>query len=198
MASRNHFSSAHAAWREWILPVAGGISLVGGALLLLSFVAEHGDLSAAFEKPARPAATSYGQPILQEDAPAESDAPAPGIVAVYSCERAGQRVFSDVPCGPGLERQEVDVGAMNSYAPPAIDRRPVVVHPSPRPEEPYAVRAPESSGESQACLALENAIEHLNARMRAGYSSAEGERLRRRWHELKDEHHRAGCTWHER
>ena len=44
-----------------------------------------------------------------------------------------------------------------------------------------------------ACRAVDQAIDNLNARMRQGYTSQEGESLRQRWHELKEQRYELGC-----
>ena len=44
-----------------------------------------------------------------------------------------------------------------------------------------------------ACEMVDQAIEHLYARMRQRYGAAEGERRRTQWHELKQQRYELKC-----
>lgn len=194
MAASNPFSSSP-AWRVWVLAIASAGLGLWGALLLLSSVARHGDLKPIFERPsAEPAAP---QPT---EYPEMVDLAGSNAVAVYSCGRDGARVYSDRPCGPEGSTQTIDIDGINTYSPPAMDRRPVAARSTiDRGGVPRDGAAAEADDElHEGCASIAMAIERLNARMRAGYTSAEGEVYRKRWHQLKDDFHEAGCTWHTR
>ena len=115
-----------------------------------------------------------------------------GSVRVFECVRGGQRVFSDQSCAPDAGVREIDVAGMNTYvAPPVRIVEPATSVPEPRARVRPA--APPRRANAAECDSLQREIDHLNARMRAGYSSGEGESLRTRWHELDDRYRDLHC-----
>lgn len=122
-------------------------------------------------------------------------------VGVYECTVNGQRVVSDRRCA-----QDAQVRTL------------VIDQPDPREVARLRQQQPATQGSSgssyeragsgtstrssgsaalvsnaRACAAVDQAIEHLNARMRQRYSSAEGERLRAQWHDLKRQRRDLKC-----
>ena len=49
------------------------------------------------------------------------------------------------------------------------------------------------SSNAAACATVDQAIDNLNARMRQRYGTAEGERLRAQWHDLKQQRYDLKC-----
>lgn len=117
-------------------------------------------------------------------------AEAPIGTVVQECRGGGTRVFTDRPCPPGTAARIVEIPEPNLYR-----AAPVAVPPRRRHVEPeeYRPRSGTAVRKNDACAAIEAALEELDARMRRGYRSREGEVLRARWHRLKEEHHEARC-----
>jgi hypothetical protein len=115
-------------------------------------------------------------------------------VDVYECTENGRRTVSDRPCGPGATSRVLVVD------PPKAPPLPVPTWRSSTPARSTSARSGSSGvgarangGNEAACAAVGEAIDRLNARMRQPYSSQEGERLRERWHELKERRYDLGC-----
>jgi len=113
-------------------------------------------------------------------------------VRVFECVRGGQRVFSDHSCAPDADVRDIDVAGMNTYVAPPVR----IVEPAALvPEPPTRARpsAPPRKASATERDSLQRAIDRLNARMRAGYSSAEGEWLRAQWKKLDDRYRDPRC-----
>jgi hypothetical protein len=102
---------------------------------------------------------------------------------VFVCREASGPVFSDRPCSPAtgwrsLEVTEPPSGAVATTvppAPPASTRPKVQSRNDPAPGGVSASR----------CQALHRQLEHVDDKMRAGYSAREAARLWNRWRDLK-------------
>jgi len=106
---------------------------------------------------------------------------------VYRCVLVGVTTFSDRPCGESIEVHSPD----SSDAPiPAVRRPSVTASVSELPQSAAKpVRAPPArrgnsanhkDSRARECVRLDAELRRLRARMRVGYSAAEGERLRER------------------
>lgn len=129
-----------------------------------------------------PAAVNQDSPIAEPadvhssetaDPPAEPPAPLRASSGTaYECLKDGQRVFSDYPCGDDAKTR--DVAPQNVYVAPRYpQRQSAVIYDAQR-----QMRAVENYNED--CTPYENDVKRIDARMRAGYASAEGEGLRER------------------
>lgn len=110
--------------------------------------------------------------------------------AVYRWQDADGRVhFSDRP-RPGAEL--IPPEALQPQVMPAIE-----VAPSPPPQPQPRRSAAPSAREARAdqCRRVEEGILALNARLRAGYRLAEGERLKDRLRSLKLKRHKLQCRF---
>ena len=129
-------------------------------------------------------------------APAEraaADGARQSAVSVYECIVNGQRVLSDQPCGPDARARSVVIDQPDPQEVLRQQQRTWAVQAGSTPAAP--VPAPQSSrrlggaeamaANEQACRWVDEAIANLNARMRQGYTSQEGERLRSDWHDLQ-------------
>jgi len=121
-------------------------------------------------------------------------------VGVYECMVNGQRVVSDHPCGADAEartlvvdqadprdvaRQQQRTWAAQAGSPPQVE-----------PPARSSVRSQvvtETLPNQAACDAIDQAIANLNSRMRAGYTSAQGEWLRAEWHDLQKQREELDC-----
>jgi hypothetical protein len=123
-------------------------------------------------------------------------------VGVYECVVNGQRVVSDHPCGADAQVRTLvvdrpdprDVARQQQRtwaAQAGSGSAPRVAAPV-RSAVPSQV-APVASPNEAACAAIDEAIANLNARMRQGYTSAEGERLRAEWHDLQKRREDLNC-----
>jgi len=118
----------------------------------------------------------------------------PVIRSVFQCHQDAVIVFSDHQCGTNAEVRSIR--APNSMAAPPIYAEQVTA------PQPTRV-APESRTQSpttrdnindEACREIQREIDRIDARMRDGYSSGEGEVLRARRNKLTSERYDRRCT----
>jgi hypothetical protein len=143
--------------------------------------------------------TEIAPPVPAERAAA--DGARQSAVSVYECIVNGQRVLSDQPCGPEARARTVVIDQPDPQEVLRQQQRTWAAQSGTTPAAP--VPAPQSSRRSggaeamaaneQACRWVDEAIANLNARMRQGYTSQEGEYYRKRWHELQKERARLDC-----
>ena len=114
----------------------------------------------------------------------------------------GQRVVSDHPCGADAQARTLvvdqpdprDVARQQQRtwaAQAGSSAAPRVVSPARSAVRPQM--APQSPPNQGVCDGIDQAIANLNARMRQGYTSAEGERLRADWHDLQKQREALDC-----
>jgi len=135
-------------------------------------------------------------------------APTPaGAAAAYVCGQEGSRIYADRPCDARTTPAPVPLPAPNGYAAPPVDRgAPAAARPgqggarrSPRvaPAEPRHPRAgdPDTAASrlEARCRTLARRLERVEARLRAGYSVAEGERLKEQRRELREDRRWYAC-----
>lgn len=135
------------------------------------------------------------QPVAGPSVPGVSS---PGgrqtVVGVYECIVNGQRVLSDVACGPDAQVRAVVVDrpdprdvvqaqqrtqAVQAETPQATYRSASTSTVGTAPAEP-----PQASNASE-CARVDQQIAALNAQMRQGYTSQQGEWLHERWRKLQ-------------
>lgn len=141
------------------------------------------------------------EPLYQGPPPRESAGRA-SYVGVYECTVNGQRVVSDRPCGSGAQARTLVVDQPDPRDVAQQRHRQLQAQqqaarsrtlPSYSSGSAPSTAAPVERSNAAACAAVDRAIDDLNARMRQRYGAAEGEYLRKRWHELKDQRYRLGC-----
>jgi len=141
------------------------------------------------------------EPLYQGPPPQESTGRA-SRVGVYECTVNGQRVIADRPCGSGAQPRTLVVDQPDPREVALQRQRQLQSEQQAarsRAAQSYSSRsapptaAPAERSNAAACAAVDRAIDDLNARMRQRYGAAEGEYLRKRWHELKDQRYRLGC-----
>jgi hypothetical protein len=118
-----------------------------------------------------------------------------GAVRVYQCVLAGQKVLSDQPCGPDAVERIVDTRELNTFreTPLPMAARPVLQQPAPTGAAPQVPSQPVQPGNAQQCEQILAWIDRINARMRQGYTSQQGEWLRAQWHKAKNAYSDAKC-----
>lgn len=152
------------------------IGLLAAAMFLGFLWLSPREKEAAISEPAAanqdsPIAEPLNAPSTEAASPSEPEAPlrAPSGTA-YECLKDGQRVFSDYPCGDSAKTR--DVTPQNVYVAPSYpQRQPVAIY-----NDQRQTRAAESYQED--CTPYEDDVRRIDARMRSGYTSAEGEWLR--------------------
>lgn len=115
------------------------------------------------------------------------------IATVYECSDDNGRVLSDQPCGDDAQVRHIEMPNLMRAQPHSNTSRPARYSRSTRNG---AARAPieQGAGRNEArCESIDEEIDYINARMRKGYTSREGERFRRRLHELSDRRWEANC-----
>lgn len=125
------------------------------------------------------------------------------VVGVYECVVKGQRVLSDRPCGPEAQARTVTVDQPDARDVALAQWRTWAAQASSAPraysQPPDATGgvavAADAAGSASAneCAAVDEAIAQLNARMRQGYTSQEGEWYRVEWHRLQDQRAALNC-----
>lgn len=145
---------------------------------------------AAASGAARAPMSGGGAVVLEPVPPRES--PRTWRRLVFTCTTPGLVIFSDRPCGPLPALHELKLTAPVA-APPGAN--PNVTPPAPvaSPHAASAVRerddvhAPDvGARRAEACRRLADAVQALDARMRAGYSAREAARLWQRWRDMKN------------
>ena len=135
--------------------------------------------------------------------PSTIAAPA-GATVLYECN-PGVRTYSDTPCAAAVRRRVLDPAAQNTYHADASTQLPPEQNPATEVSAPQSVSTP--SGLSRVdtsrnafeakralCTDIERQIDAINARMRAGYSSGEGEWFRRELNRLSDLRYNTRCS----
>jgi Domain of unknown function (DUF4124) len=108
--------------------------------------------------------------------------------AIYRCEAEGVITFSDRPCDTSARQYEPDASRISTYDAPDVQAS--AAHrkqKKPRkPQGPARGSGVNSRAKrAAACDKIRNALKDIRARMRAGYSAREGERLREREQTLR-------------
>ncbi len=198
------------AWRDWLAAIAIAGILIAIAVIALSALARHGDLSNLFLKEGgEPPAVAVVQPMAATPIRAGGTGATPaaaGATRAWICERNGVREYSDRPCARDAAPTVIAADRLGPYsAPPAAAQPPAppatIEPPTPAPRSlglagsTGGAAGPELRRNESVCRALEERIEAIDARMRAGYGSPEGEHLRRQHRDAKTAYHDAGCTW---
>jgi hypothetical protein len=102
--------------------------------------------------------------------------------AVFVCRDAEAVIFSDLPCGPGLDTRNVDTTDPGPGR--AASTRSAAAPAATRPQPEPARREYASDGHDRQCAKLHDQLAQLDERMRTGYSAREAARLWNRWREL--------------
>lgn len=107
--------------------------------------------------------------------------------AIYRCEAGGRITFSDRPCDSSARQYALDSSRISTYEAPKVPQPdPGRKQTKPRKSKGSARGlATDPLAKRAACDKLKNALKDIRARMRAGYSAKEGERLRERQQALQ-------------
>lgn len=179
--------------RDWLFGLLVTVLVIG----VLYFIRSHTiEQNASREAPAEVATISEDEiravptAIRNDMAIPESTPVVPAIARIFECERNGQRILSDRPCGAGVSvRYVVAPNTMDAQDTSGLYRAP------PRSVQVQRVRASQavSFGSSRACESIEEQIDAINSRMRKGYRNQEGEWYRERLRRLSAQRHEARC-----
>lgn len=110
---------------------------------------------------------------------------------VYSCRDGSIPMFSDRPCGETALLRSLDV-----YTPPPGGRPPTTVADPPRASTRPAQRDRQERALQQAaekCERLQNALDEIDDRMRAGYPARQAAQIWQRWRDARAAVRDAGC-----
>lgn len=141
-------------------------------------------------------AEDFPQPFAAENRGGSSNSrgsPAQFIAAVYECNAENGRVMSDRPCGDDAEVRHIEMPNLMRAHPKANSSRSATPARSTRAG---AARAPVeygASGNDVRCALIDDQTDQINARMRRGYTSREGEYFRERLRELSAQRWEAKC-----
>jgi hypothetical protein len=146
---------------------------------------------------ARHDAPPEGAAPAREAGPAEPDALGHIRVArrdVFVCREPAVTVYSDRPCGElALKRELVlRIPELPAGKAPSTEALPAKAATLPRVEAAAGSRDPKADARAR-CRQLNDAIETVNERMRAGYSAREAPRLWQRWRDAHDRLREADC-----
>jgi hypothetical protein len=113
-------------------------------------------------------------------------------VSIYKCEVGGVLTFSDRPCSPQAELHELDESGVNTYDPPPVVR---TAKPKATVRKTESRRADaQHEKRAETCARLTRSMKDVRSKMRTGYSAREGERLRDRLANLKDQQRESRCS----
>jgi len=141
--------------------------------------------SAAAEAPQQRSPVSPGP----TGPPSATNAPNNTIATVYECDSAGQRTFSDRRCAPNARERAIEAPSRMDPVDSGTSADPVAVE----------YQQPQVSGDeavvdnASQCAQIQSDIDAIDARMRQGYGSAEGEYLRGRRRDLRDRYYELRC-----
>jgi hypothetical protein len=153
---------------------------------------------------------SGGDAVTLEPVPGPAaPPPAPTRRRVFTCVTPELTIFSDRPCGPSPDVREVhwppgDASARSGAGPAVAARADRERSPrtnavsgessrsAARDERDDSVER-EARERAAACARLEQAVQDLDQRLRAGYSAREAGRLWARWREAKERLRDARC-----
>lgn len=123
-------------------------------------------------------------------------ADAPGAQpAIYRCIGEDGVVYADRPCEGGADPHELDDSRVTIYTPAPAVERPTVTKPARQPEErrPQARRVADPDAHRAKCASLDQRLRDIRTRMRTGYGVKEGERLKARQRQLKEQRRAGKC-----
>lgn len=119
--------------------------------------------------------------------PSATTAPDNTIATVYECDSAGQRTFSDRRCAPNAHERAIE--APSRMDPVDMVSDPVTVE----YQQPVISGGEAVVDNASRCAQIQAEIDLIDARMRQGYSSAEGEYLRGRRRDLSNRYYDLRC-----
>jgi hypothetical protein len=145
--------------------------------------------------------TATSAPLAAKDAigvprPTPQASPAPPadarIATVFECRVRGQRIYSDQRCGPQADERPIQAPNRMDSQDTSILSSPDLVLERLRSERGNTEEPVVNSARSE-CDRIEQEKNSINARMREGYGSPEGERLRDRLRVLGDRYYDLHC-----
>jgi hypothetical protein len=135
-------------------------------------------------------ATAHSDSRIEASQASAQSAVEPTIGSVYECNRSGQKILSDRPCGPDASvRQIAEPNRMDAQDTSQL-YRPVYGISGRRSGSGSASG---SSDVSARCDSIQQRIEAINARMRHRYTSQQGQRFREELRDLSRERYEARC-----
>ena len=121
--------------------------------------------------------------------PERSDLP---ISTVFECMKDGQRIFSDRRCGPSVEVRVIGPSNRMDRQDTSILSTPEAVLARSQYERQDAEMLASDTHQAE-CQALEQEKDSINARMRSGYTSPQGEWFRERLRTIGDRYYNLRC-----
>jgi hypothetical protein len=116
---------------------------------------------------------------------------------VYSCIAPGLVTYSDRPCGPASARRELKVSEPTVAAGSAPDTGHVAAAPADKRREAAdkadVAAARVATDRAEKCVKLADALDHVDAEMRAGYPAREAGRMWERWRAARASLREARC-----
>lgn len=184
--------------RDWIFGIVVTLVIVGGLFWIRSQPIEE---KRGAQESASAAVAPPAQEILERE-PSDLDnfhtnevtrRHSPRTIArVFECERDGQRILSDQPCGEDTSVREI--AAPNRMRPQDTSS---LYDPPPRSIQMQKFRASRQPRRSQdnaaLCARIDRERDQINARMRHRYTNWEGEYYREQMRKLSARRWEAGC-----
>lgn len=181
--------------RDWIIGLVVAALVIGTLYWVRSQPIEQksgAPNTAALGSPVQNPSSPPQERYLEEPTQASPVRSVP-IARLHECERGGQLVFSDQPCGSDAEVREV-------LAPNRMDSQDTsrLYSAPPRSIQIQKLRAQQarrttSSVKARHCASIQEEIDQINARMRRAYRRWEGEQMRERLRQLSEQRHDARC-----
>jgi hypothetical protein len=111
--------------------------------------------------------------------------------AIFKCEIDGVPTFSDRPCAPSAQLQELDLERINSHEAPSVRAASAAKRQAPVKRKPAS--SSNTAKQVETCERLAQSLQGVRAKLRSGYSAKEGERLNEREAQLKSQLRSARC-----
>ena len=178
----------------WIITSALAVAIVA---VLHAFGASGASSSnTSLLQSARSAPLSAGREIDVPKPPPEASLERPAadtrIATVFECRVNGQRIYSDQRCGSKAEEHSIQAPNRMDPQDTSMLSSPEAVLARSRSERTYA-EVPVIDPARADCSSIEEEKNSINARMRAGYTSPEGEWFRDRLRVLAARYYELRC-----
>jgi hypothetical protein len=130
--------------------------------------------------------------VLMISVPVEAESSKAAGRPIYRCQIDGVTTFSDRACGETIELYKLEMD--NAAQPVRKTETPQAARPKVSPPKRLAKpQEPSKTRSEETCARLNETLENLKSRLRAGYSAKEGEQLHARLARAEDRRRAQKC-----
>src|SRR5690606_29449929 len=115
--------------------------------------------------------------------------------AIYRCAGGDGVVYTDRPCGAGADPHEIDDSRVTVYTPAPAAGRSLAAPPAKQSKarRAGAGRTADPARHRAKCARLDQGLRDVRTKMRSGYGAQQGERLKARQRQLKQQRRAQKC-----